>query len=336
MQPPDGGGSGISSVTINTTAPMTGGDTGDTFTLDIADASALSRGLMTAAHYTTVSSLPSSYRGGATYLGLGLQGSVTLNAGGVVAATANYYPSDLSVSNSTHFATNNWGVIVLGTTLVESGSSINNDGADGTAAGVAGASKAVGAFGQATAAGGAGGTAAGTASGNLTAQCGGRGGAGGAGSGGAGGAAGTRTTMPLLRGGEFCYQFLPLAFLNQGFYNAGTAGIQINHGGGGGGGGGDGTAGGGGGAGAGGIYLSTASLYIDGRVSANGGAGGSPAAGNRGGGGGGGGGVLTIMTRSVTGAGTIESNGGAAGTPSGTGVAGAAGNAGYANGVHYV
>jgi hypothetical protein len=336
LQGASGGGGGISSVTINTTSPMTGGDVGDTFTLDIGDAQALSRGLMSAAHYLAVQALPSSYRGGSHLFGLGLDGAVTLNGGGTVSATSNYYPSSLDVSNSTSFAVNNWLVLVNGTTSVESGSAIHNDGNNGAAAGTAGASKAAGAIGQATAAGGAGGTAAGTASGNLTGQCGGRGGAGGAGSGGAGGAAGTRTVMPILRGGEFCYQFLPLAMLNQGFYSAGTAGLQIHHGGGGGGGGGDGTAGGGGGGGAGGVYLATTSLFNGGRISANGGAGGSPAAGNRGGGGGGGGGVLTIVTRSLSGSGTLEANGGAGGTPSGTGVAGSNGNAGHTDGIHYV
>lgn len=335
MQPPDGGG-GISSVTINTTSPMTGGATGDTFTLDIGDAQALSRGLMSAAHYLAVQALPSSYRGGSHLFGLGLGGAVTLNGGGAVSATANYYPSDLTLTNSTTLDTANWAVIGNGTLTIDAGSALANDGGAGQAAGTAGVSKAIGAIAAATTAGGAGGTAAGTASANLIAQCGGRGGAGGSGSGGAGGAAGTRTAMPTLRGGETCWQYFPLAMLNQGFFSAGTGGIQIVHGGGGGGGGGDGTAGGGGGAGAGGVFLSFRTIINNGRISANGGAGGSPAAGNRGPGGGGGGGVINISTQSLTGSGTVEATAGAAGTPSGTGGAGGAGNAGYATGIHYV
>jgi hypothetical protein len=242
---------------------------------------------------------------------------------GVYTMTRDMFFNQLTVQTGAVLNTGGYRVFCKTSCTVDSGGSINRNGANavGTSGG---ASNTVGGSIGPGAAGGGGGTTTGvSATTGLTNSLGGTGGTGGSGSSGAGGTSTAVTVVSAASGG---YRYIPPALV--GARMGGTLSLAVFSGGnGGGGGGGDGTAGGGGGTGAGAVVVAAKTLTNNGTIQANGGTGAAAAGGNRGGGGGGGGGVVFLVYNTFSGnAATAAAGTGGAGA--GTGTAGANGSAG--------
>lgn len=255
--------------------------------------------------------------------GDGNDGSIT-QTGGTLTLTEDLYASSILVESSGTIETNGFRIFCTGTTQVDSGCFIQNNGAPGAAT-LGGDGGVLGTLG----AGGDGGDGGAVANGNgvagtnlATSGYGGSGGAGGGGgTGGAGGAGGT-SARTNTHGDPF---HVPRC-LDMYAIDPVTGIVSYLPGAGGGGGGADAVNNGGGGGGGGGIVVLCSRFVINnGTIQAVGGAGQVGAGANHGAGGGGGGGLVITVSRGISGSGIVLVSGGAGGTGANPGVAGGIG-----------